>query len=526
MSRSLRRWHLPLIVLLAALLRLWRLAAKPLWVDELYTTFYSLGKSFDEIPLNTLLPSSDYWSLLASPGTPGQAAQAVTVYSNHPPLFFMAMNRWLASVGTSVWSLRAFAVLWGVVAVVGMFYLGRQVAGPQVGKLAALLLAVSPYGIYLSQEARHYSLAVAIAIFSLIQWTALLQGKRSPGRWLSWIILNGLGPYIHYFYAFCIIAQWLVALGYLLRQRRPAWLLAMVATGLLYIPLLPTAITHFQGDSGTSWLSQSTPLWQTVILPWVQSLVAGVFMLVLLPVEQVPLGVTIPSALIMLGVFGVVLRQFIKGAAKEPLLSMGSPLVLYGAVVFGVMLGITYGLGKDLTLAPRYFFMLYPAIPLLLALGLRHCKPWVWGVAIAAGLVSQLLIAQDIALLKPYLPGQVGRRLAAADKPTVVLVAPQQASYRARALSYILAIPADSSVAQVAFTEPARTELWQPVLNNSDALPTGEVALWLVEPRRSEPFPKNVVLPRHHCGLQGDRIKTEGTRQQLYQCRGVADRKD
>lgn len=486
-------------------------------MDELYTGFYSLGKSLDEIPFDTLLPPQSYWSLLDDPGTPWQAAQALTLHSNHPPLFFMAMNRWLAALGTSVWSLRAFAVLWGGVAVAGMFYLGRRVAGPQVGKFAALLMAVSPYGIYLSQEARHYSLAVAIAIFSLVQWIALLQGKRSFWRWLTWIMLNALGLYVHYFYSFCIIAQGLIILGRMLGRKEPwPWFLAMAATALLYLPWLPTAVTHFQGDSGTSWLSQSTPWWQTLILPWLQSLVAGVFMVVLLPVEQVPLPVTIVSALIMLAVFGIMMGQVWRGAKKEPLLTLRSPMVAYGAAVFGTMMVITYGLGKDLTLAPRYFFMLYPAVTLILALGLRHCRTWVWGLAIAAGLVSQLFIAQDMALLKPYLPGQVGRRLAADNQPTVVLVAPQQARYRARSLSYILAMPAENAAIQVAFTAPASTDPWQPNLSNT--LPPETLNLWLVEPKRPVPFPETVVLPNHTCRLQGDRIKTEGTRQQQYQC--------
>ena len=517
------RWQLPLILLLAALLRLWRLEAKPLWVDELYTTFYSLGKNLADIPLDTLRSPADYWTLLDRPGTPWQAAQAVTVHSNHPPLFFMAMSGWLQGVGISVWSLRAFAVLWGIAAVVGVFYLGRRVGGTRAATLAALLMAVSPYGIYLSQEARHYSLAVAIALFSLVNWIALLQGDRSPPRWLSWIGLNALGLYVHYFYGFSVLAQWLVTIGRLLwrRHRRPQtlpWLLAMGGTALLYLPWLPTAITHFQSEGGTGWLSQSAPLWQTLIMPWLQSLVALLFMLVLLPVEQMPLWVTVTSALIMLGVFGLVLRHLIKGWHREPLLDMWSPLVSYGLTVFGIMLAITYGLGKDLTLAPRYFFMAYPAVTVVAAMALTRCQRWVVVVAIAAGIISQLFISHDLALLKPYLPGNVGRRLGADPQPTIVLMAPQRDSYRARALSYVLAIPANKKDIQVAFTAPASPESWQPILTNSDAIPTDDLMLWLVEPKRLAPFPLTVTLPAHTCVPVGERIKTEGTRQQNYQC--------
>lgn len=516
--------HLPLILLLAALLRLWRLAAKPLWVDELYTGFYSLGSSLDKIPTNTLLSTSDYRALLGNPGSPLAAAQAVTTHSNHPPLFFMAMNGWLQALGASAWSLRTFAVLWGVVAVAGVFYLGQRIGGPRVGTLAALLMAVSPYGIYLSQESRHYSLAIAIAVFSLTNWIALLKGDRSLGRWLIWIGLNTIGLYVHYFYSFTIIGQWLITISRIIwrRDRRPEalpWLLAMGATSLLFAPWLSAAIAHFFSTSNTSWLSQSTPIWQTLLMPWLQSLVAGVFMLILLPVEQVPQLVTIASALVMLAVFGIVMLQVRKGWQREIQLDLAAPIVSYSVVVYGVMIAITYGLGKDLTLAPRYFFMVYPTLTVIAAIALARRGRWVVGVAIAAGILSQILISYDVALLKPYLPGQVGRRLAAAQpQPTIVLLAPQRDSYRALTLSYVLAIPKTANI-QAAFTEPAGVKNWQPTLTNSSVIPPNPLALWLVEPKRQVPFPPTVELATHICYPTGERINTEGTRQQQYQCR-------
>ncbi len=559
-----RLLYLPIVLLLAAALRLYRLSAKPLWVDEIYTAFYSLGKSLTDIPFGELLSPERYWALIAAPGTPWQAAQAVTTQSNHPPLFFMLMNGWLQSVGTSVWSLRAFAVLWGLVAVAGVFYLGRRVGGDspeerlrhRTGQIAAVLMAVSPYGIYLSQEARHYSLAVAIATFALLHWVALLQGDRTLFRWLSWIGLNALGLYVHYFYSFGVIAQWLVTIAILLRSPGgPApkrfrersqllrqkvaqafgWLMAIASTMVLLLPLMPTAIAHFQSEGGTSWLSHDIPLYQTVLYPLVHTLAAAVFMLVMLPVEQVPLWVAIPCALIMLGVFGAVLRQFIQGwrqesgsktadsnYSKDSFLQAGAPLVSYVLVVFAIMMLITYGLGKDLTRAPRYFFMLYPAVSVVLAMGLAR-RRWGLNIAIAAGILSQILISYDVALLKPFLPEQVGSRIAT-ESPTVVLIAPSQDSYRALSLSYILAIPQDSttpSTTQVALTESASAGSWQPDISFNNVT-LEDTVLWLVEPKREIPFPSAVGLSTQTCSATGDLISTEGTRQQKYQCRTTA----
>jgi len=39
-----------------------------------------------------------------------------------------------------------------------------------VGQIAAAMMAVSPYGIYLAQEARHYTLAILLIIASRVAW--------------------------------------------------------------------------------------------------------------------------------------------------------------------------------------------------------------------------------------------------------------------------------------------------------------------------------------------------------------------
>ncbi|MEM9486404.1 MAG: hypothetical protein AAGA83_22230, partial [Cyanobacteria bacterium P01_F01_bin.116] len=85
-------------------------------------------------------------------------------------------------------------------------------------------------------------------------------------------------------------------------------------------------------------------------------------------------------------------------------------------------------------------------------------------------------------------------------------------------LSYVLAIPPQQENIQVAFTEPATPQTWQPTLTNSDAIPEQDLTLWLVEPQRQVPFPTMIILPNQTCLPVGERIKTEGTRQQKYQC--------
>lgn len=493
-----------------------------------------------------LLSLDYYWSLLvpSAHSSLWQAAASVITYdNNHPPLFFMMMNLWLRWFGVSLWSLRSLPALWGVVAVAGSYYLGRRVAGTKAGLWAAGLMAVSPYGIYLSQESRHYGFAVAIALFSLIQWVALIQGDRSKYRWLAWIVLNGLGVWVHYFYGFCVLSQWGWSAIWLWQRRFNAgqraswldsawldWVGAMGLTILLYLPLLPLFLSNAQSGesdllSRVDWLSRTMPWWQTILLPWIQSLAAGVFMLILLPVEEVSAWVSIPSALLMLGVFGLMLWQGILGwrsvthvdSSRTDLYPvLNRVLVRYSLGVFLIILAIVYGLGKDLTVAPRYFFPLYPAVTVIAAAALARRPQWVLAVAIAAGIVSQSVIAYDLALFKPNLPEQVGQRLATGAEPILVLMSPQQPDNQARALSYILAVPRKTNML-VGFSKPApSSEVWQP--ENIDTPANKPQTLWLVEIHRDRPFPSRVNLPQQACMPVGELIETKGAQQQQYRC--------
>lgn len=521
-------------VSIASVMRFWKLETKPLWGDELYTAFYSLGKNPFELPAGELLPLSDYWNLLAYPpdSSPWQAAYAVTAYSNHPPLFFMMMNGWLRWCGSSIWTLRALPALFGVLFVVGGYYLGCAVGGAKAGRYTALLMAVSPYGIYLSQEARHYSLAVAIATFSLTVWLQLLEeitsddkNRCSKYHWIAWIVLNSLGLWVHYFYGFCIAAQWALTSAQFWQKRLAAnrsiairkWLLAMSLTPVLCAPLWPTLLAHAQSGENISWLSRSLPWWQVVLLPWLQSIAASVFMLILLPIEESSLGVTVLSIIAMWAVFWLVLQQGVLGLLTAPRCCKRQLLVEYILCVFIAMLAITYETGNDLTVAPRYFLALYPAVAAVVACGLAHRQSQVLGIAIAARVLSQLFIIHDLALFKPYLPGQIGTSVAADGHPTIVLASPAPPQYSSRTLSYILAIPRRQNIL-VGITEPVPFEEGQIYLSEVEPFPYSSFRIWLVEVHRLDPFPTKLLLPSSTCTILGETLVTKRTQQQQYQC--------
>ncbi|MGA0197712.1 MAG: hypothetical protein ACO3NK_01050, partial [Prochlorotrichaceae cyanobacterium] len=133
--------------------------------------------------------------------------------------------------------------------------------------------------------------------------------------------------------------------------------LGTIATALLWLPT-------WQGIGGTSlttWLER-----REVFAPLGRLLLWVLTAILLLPVEGVPSGVAIGSGIIVLGAFFYSLR-FLWQAwwDKTPFLGMLLQFVGVNGLIF---LGLIYGLNSDLSVAPRYQFVYFPA--LILGFGL------------------------------------------------------------------------------------------------------------------------------------------------------------
>jgi len=238
-QRLLSGWVGPgLLAAAALLLRLYQLGRNPMWFDELF----------------------EYQVSLADPATIFRLAW----FEPWPPLYHYLIK--LTSGDGLIhaeWAWRYLSVAAGMLAVAGLFWLVRELAGPGPALLTAGLLALSPTQVYFSQEARAYMLMLLVVIVSTI---SVWQLWRSPGqaggpdrrwRWALWVGLSLVGLYLSY--AYCLV--WLMQAAYLLwieRARRPA-LIAVGLTALGFSPLLYWIKINAAGKlaeaQATTWLT-------------------------------------------------------------------------------------------------------------------------------------------------------------------------------------------------------------------------------------------------------------------------------
>ncbi|MFM7613504.1 MAG: hypothetical protein ACKO4R_04595, partial [Synechococcales cyanobacterium] len=83
------------------------------------------------------------------------------------------------------------------------------------GWMGGMVMCTSPYSIFLSLEARHYTLAICCVILSLIGLVKTINHIRLyqpiPMKLIVvWLLVNALGLSVHYFFLLTLLSQVIV----------------------------------------------------------------------------------------------------------------------------------------------------------------------------------------------------------------------------------------------------------------------------------------------------------------------------
>ena len=245
-NKHLQRGALLAVTLLGFLLRLFRLDFRELRGDESFGYFFSLS-------------------------SPGQiVARTLALQEPHPVGSYLLQHAWIQIAGTHEFALRFISVIAGTVAIPLIFLLAKQLRmGATTALTAGLLLAVNTYAIWHSQDARMYSLSLALTITATV---LALRVIRQPKLWpapAAYAVCAAVALQVHYYAAFVILAHNFFVLFLLLRNswnRRACrfletvrfgdgslllrWSLAQLLTAALFAPWLLSAWQTLIGYGG------------------------------------------------------------------------------------------------------------------------------------------------------------------------------------------------------------------------------------------------------------------------------------
>ena len=201
---------LALLTLLAFVLRRYHLGSESLWFDEadivsrarqpvsvLAQGFLQAGENG---PFYTLL--LHYWlALLDIVPLLGQIAQLVFGAGYEAPV-------------------RALSAIFGAAAIPPMYFLAKRVGGHWLGLLAAGLLAVNPFHIWHSQDAKMYSLLVLMSLASTLLYVKAIEGDKIV-LWVGYVVSTWVLLTTHSMGVLVFLAQ-LVATPFLFKSIRQA----------------------------------------------------------------------------------------------------------------------------------------------------------------------------------------------------------------------------------------------------------------------------------------------------------------
>lgn len=156
----------------ATAIRFYKLDARSLWLDEIFQaeTAHLSGA--------------------------GQVVQFAQVNIDQMPLFFFFtwfLGRW----GDSAFLLRLPSAVIGVGAVLAVYATGARLISRRAGVVAAVLIAVMPYAVWYSQEARNYALLMLLTTLQMyFAYVAVTRGRVFD--WGGLAVMTLLNLYNHY----------------------------------------------------------------------------------------------------------------------------------------------------------------------------------------------------------------------------------------------------------------------------------------------------------------------------------------
>ncbi|MFH1641560.1 MAG: glycosyltransferase family 39 protein [Nanoarchaeota archaeon] len=289
-------------------------------------------------------------------------------YGN-PPFYYLFLNNWATIFGTSELSIRFPSVIFGVLSIFMLYKLACLIFNEKVALLSALILALNPFHVFFSQQARMYSLFMLLSLLSLYYFFKILMKNKKSDLYL-YLILNLLNLYTHYFAIFVLFSEilYFTAFNKNFRFKLKPFILANVLILMLYLPQFSKVYIGFIGKATEfNWGVKPSMYFSYLFssfLGW---------------------NVQITAALLLLFLFGILVKFDVKTD-------------FFGLLYVLLPILIGFFLSFTIPMLPRYFIFILPIYILFICSALTKLK-YKWMQLI---IILVILFITGFGLIKDY----------------------------------------------------------------------------------------------------------------------------
>lgn len=265
-SQTLDLVLIGVIILVAAVLRLWKLGQVPFMHDEFSALLRTRFDNFHDFIQQGVMPDS------------------------HPIGVQLFLWGWVKLFGWSAFWVKLPFVLMGIGSIYLIYLIGKQWFNRKVGLFSAAFFAVSQLTVFYSQLARPYSAGLFFILLMAYFWYKVVFGTKTPsmGTYIGFALSAWACSLMQYF----SIAQagliFLTGLFFLPKERRKSYWLGGIVAVVLFLPTLPVFYQQlFVSGSIGGWLSAPKASFLTDFIQYTmnysQLLMFSVGIIILLP---------------------------------------------------------------------------------------------------------------------------------------------------------------------------------------------------------------------------------------------------
>lgn len=238
-------FQLLVLLVVASIVRFWYIGKTSIGGDECFSLFIS---QYDISEIVKVLSTGD-----------------------NPPVWEILLHYWCMFFGNTELSIRFLALIFNVLTIIPIFKIGEKFFGSKAAFFASLLFILSSFSIFLSHEARVYSLVGFLATCSM--WT-FLKFMHTKGRIIPLLFLvccNILLLYSHYLSVWLLVVQSVVFVLFFkkltIKFRLILWYYLFLLIAL--IPLMPVVYARMMvsGVHGT-WVPEVTGIDALYFMLW------------------------------------------------------------------------------------------------------------------------------------------------------------------------------------------------------------------------------------------------------------------